>query len=87
MLSLTHAAREHVAGLLADEAAGKVVRISDSPEGIQFEVDRVRIGDKTFNSGDKCVLSIDQMVLRRITGKTLDVEDVDGQPTLVLLGE
>lgn len=64
-----------------------VVRISDSSEGIQFAVDRVRIGDKTFNSGNQCVLAIDQMVLRKITGQTLDVEDVDGQPTLVLLSE
>jgi hypothetical protein len=87
MLSLTHAAREHVTALLSHEAAGMAVRISDSPEGIQFAIDRVRIGDKTFNTGDKCVLAIDQMVLRKISGQTLDVEDVDGQPTLVLLSQ
>lgn len=63
------------------------VRISDSPEGIQLGIDRVRIGDKTFNRGDKCVLAIDQMVLRKISGQTLDVEDVDGQPRLVLLSQ
>jgi Fe-S cluster assembly iron-binding protein IscA len=87
MLSLTHAARQHVADLLSKAGAGKVLRISSSPEGIRFAIDRVRIGDNTFNDGDKCILAIDQMVLRSVTGKTLDVEIDDGQPTLVLLGE
>jgi Fe-S cluster assembly iron-binding protein IscA len=87
MLSLTHAARQHVADLLSKAGAGKVLRISSSPEGIRFAIDRVRIGDNTFNDGDTCILAIDQMVLRSVTGKTLDVEIDDGQPTLVLLGE
>jgi hypothetical protein len=87
MLSLTHAARQHVADLLAQAEAGEVLRISSSPEGIRFAVDRVRIGDKTFNDGDKCILAIDQMVLRSVSGKTLDVEINDGKPTLVLFDE
>jgi len=87
MLSLTHAARQHIADLLSQATQGQVVRISGSPEGIRFAVDRVRIGDNTFNEGDKCVLAIDQMVLRSIAGKTLDVEVDDDKPTLVLLDE
>jgi hypothetical protein len=63
------------------------MRISSSPEGIRFALDRERIGDTTFNDGGKCILAIDQMVLRSVAGKTLDVETDDGQPTLVLLGE
>jgi hypothetical protein len=87
MLSVTHAARHHIAVLLAQEAPGQVVRITSSPEGLQFTIDRVRIGDSTFNDGDKCILAIDQMVLRSVAGKTLDVEGDDGDPALVLLGE
>jgi Fe-S cluster assembly iron-binding protein IscA len=87
MLSLTHAARQHVTDLLSQAGPGEVLRISSSPAGIQFAVDRVRIGDSTFNDGDRCILAIDQMVLRSVAGKTLDVEVDDGMPTLVLLGE
>ena len=87
MLSITHTARQHIADLLSPEGPGKVLRISSSPEGLQFALDRVRIGDSTFNDGDKCILAIDQMVLRSVAGKTLDVEVEDGSPTLVLLGE
>lgn len=87
MLSLTHAARQHVTDLLAQANAGEVLRISSSPEGVRFAIDRVRIGDNTFNDGDRCILAIDQMVLRSVAGKTLDIEIDDGQPTLVLLGE
>lgn len=87
MLSLTHEARQHIANLLSASGAGKVVRISSSPEGIRFAIDRERIGDTTFNDGDKCILAIDQMVLRSVSGKTLDLETEDGKPTLVLLGE
>jgi hypothetical protein len=47
----------------------------------------VRIGDSTFNDGDRCILAIDQMVLRSVAGKTLDVEVDDGKAALVLLGE
>lgn len=87
MLTLTHAARRHIAALLSEARAGEVLRISSSPEGVRFAVDRVRIGDNTFNDGDRCILAIDQMVLRSVTGKTLDVEVDDGHPNLVLLGE
>lgn len=84
MLSLTHAARQHIADLLSQSAAGAVLRISYGPDGIQISTDRVRIGDKTFHEGDKCILAVDQMALRTIAGQTLDVEVVDGQPTLFL---
>jgi len=87
MLSLTHAARQHVADLLSQARAGEVLRISAAPEGIRFAIDRVRIGDNTFNDGDRCILAVDQMVLRSVTGKTLDVETDDGKRTLVLLDE
>jgi Fe-S cluster assembly iron-binding protein IscA len=87
MLSLSHAARQHIADLLSQGQEGKVMRISASPEGIRFAIDRVRLGDNTFNDGGKCILAIDQMVLRSVSGKTLDVELDNGQPTLVLLGD
>lgn len=87
MLSLTHAARQHVTELLSQAQAGEVMRISASPEGIRFGIDRVRIGDNTFHEGGRCILAIDQMVLRSVSGKTLDVEIDEGQPKLVLLGE
>lgn len=87
MLSLTHAARHLISEMLADQAEGMVLRISSGPEGPQIGTDRVRVGDDTFNFGSKCVLAVDQMVLRKIAGHTLDVEIVDGRSTLVLVGE
>jgi len=87
MLSLTHAARQHIADTLSKAAEGEVLRISSSPEGIRIAIDRVRIGDTTFNESGKCILAIDQMVLRSVTGKTLDLETEDGKAALVLLGE
>ena len=87
MLSVTNAARKHIANMLSQAGAREVVRISSSPEGIRFAVDRERIGDTTFNDGSKCILVLDQMVLRSISGKTLDVETEDGKPRLVLFGE
>ena len=87
MLSLSNAARKHIAELLSHEGRKAVVRISSSPEGIRFATDRVRLGDTTFNDGGKCILAIDQMVLRTISGQTLDVEIEDGKPRLVLYGK
>ena len=48
-------------------------------------IDRVRIGDQTFNEGEKRILAVDQMVLRTIAGETLDVENINGRTELVLL--
>ena len=87
MLSLTHAARQHVAEALAQAREGEVLRISSSPEGIRIAIDRVRIGDTTFSDDGKCILAIDQMVLRSVSGQTLDLTTEDGKPKLVLLGE
>ena len=87
MLSLTHAARQFISDMLTDSAHGIVLRISDSPEGPQIEMDRVRVGDNTFDCNGKCVLAIDQMVLRVISGQKLDVDTVDGQPKLTLTTE
>jgi len=87
MLSLTHAARNLISDMLAEQDEGLVLRISSSPEGPHIGMDRVRVGDGTFNFGSKCVLAVDQMVLRKITGQTLDVEVVDGRSSLVLVGE
>lgn len=87
MLSLTHAARHLISDMLADQETGVVLRISSSPEGPHIGVDRVRVGDDTFNLGSKCVLAVDQMALRQISGRTLDVDVVDGRPSLVLVGE
>lgn len=87
MLSLTHAARKLIRDMLADQDEGMVLRISADPEGPHIGIDRVRIGDNTFNFGSKCVLAVDQMVLRKISGRTLDVETVDGRSSLVLVGE
>lgn len=87
MLSLTHAARSLISEMLAEQDDGLVLRISASPEGPHIDMDRVRVGDNTFNFGSKCVLAVDQMVLRKITGQTLDVEVVDGRSSLVLVGE
>jgi len=87
MLSLTHAARRSISEMLANQAEGMVVRISSGPEGPDIGMDRVRIGDCTFNVGSRCVLAVDQMVLRNIAGRTLDVETVDGQSLLILVGK
>lgn len=87
MLSLTHAARTLISEMLASEQEGMVLRISSSPEGPHIGLDRVRVGDNTFNFGSRCVLAVDQMVLRKIAGRTLDVEQADGQAKLVLVGE
>lgn len=87
MLSLTHAARHLISEMLSDVAHGIVLRISATPEGPQILTDRIRIGDDTFDYGGKCVLAVDQMVLRKIAGHTLDVDVVDGQSKLVLTAE
>ena len=87
MLSLTHEARQHIAKELSQAKPGEVLRISGSPEGIRIAIGRVRIGDTTFNEGGKCILAIDQMVLRSVSGQTLDLSTDDGKPRLVLLGE
>ena len=87
MLTLTHAARQFISNLLTQEDEGLVLRISASPEGPHIGTDRVRVGDNTFNSGNRCVLAVDQMVLRGIAGRTLDVEVADGRSSLVLVGE
>jgi hypothetical protein len=50
-------------------------------------MDRVRVGDNTFDCNGKCVLAIDQMALRVISGQKLDVDTVDGQPKLTLTTE
>jgi len=87
MLSITHAARVHIAELLADAGAHEVLRLSSGPDAVQITTDRVRIGDKTFYEGGRCILAIDQMLLRTISGQILDVEIVDGQPALLLRSE
>lgn len=87
VLSLTHAARNLISEMLANEPEGTVLRISSSPEGPHIGLDRVRIGDNTFSFDSKCVLAVDQMVLRNIAGRTLDVEYVNGIAALVLVGE
>ena len=86
MLSLTHEARQHIAGELAQANPGEVLRISYDPEGIHIGIGRVRIGDTTFNEGGICILAIDQMVLRSVSGQTLDLATEGGKPRLVLLG-
>lgn len=86
MLSLTHAARRMISDMLADKDQASVLRISSSPEGPHIGTDRVRVGDDTYNFGSRCVLAVDQMVLRKISGLTLDVETVNGQSALVLVG-
>jgi len=86
MLSLTHAARQMIADMLARKDQGMVLRISASPEGPHIATDRVRVGDGTYNLGNRCVLAVDQMVLRKISGLTLDVETVNGKSALVLVG-
>jgi Fe-S cluster assembly iron-binding protein IscA len=87
MLSLSNAARKHITEMLSQESPKAVVRISSSPDGIRFATDRVRIGDATFDDGGKCILAIDQMALRTISGQSLDVEIDDGKPRLVLYGK
>lgn len=87
MLWLTHAARDLISEMLADQAEGVVLRVSSGPGGPQIGTDRVRAGDQTFNYGPKCVLAVDQMVLRTISGRTLGVESIEGQPSLVLIGD
>ena len=84
MLSLTHAARQLISEMLANAAQGMVLRISATQEGPHISTDRVRVGDDTFNYGGKCVLAVDQMVLRNIAGDTLDVDVVDGESQLML---
>ncbi|MBL8848334.1 MAG: hypothetical protein JNG89_01560 [Planctomycetaceae bacterium] len=87
MLSLTHAARQLICNMLGEQDDGLVLRISASPDGPHIAMDRVRVGDGTFNFGSRCVLAVDQMVLRKIAGQTLDVEVVEGRSALVLVGE
>lgn len=87
MLSLTHAARQLISEMLAEVAHGLVLRISATPEGPLISTDRVRIGDDTFDFGGKCILAVDQMVLRNIAGHTLDVDIVNGQSKLMLTAE
>ena len=55
-----------------------------SAQEVEIRRDRVREGDTTFNDGNKCVLSVDQMVLRKLSGRTIDAATVDGKTTLIL---
>lgn len=84
MLSLTHAARQLISGMLAESPQGTVLRISANAREVEICKDRVREGDSTFNEDGKCVLAIDQMVVRKLTGRTIDIATINGKPVLTL---
>jgi Fe-S cluster assembly iron-binding protein IscA len=86
MLTVTEAACGHLAGLLynanaSDEAA---IRFVFEGNRITPTLDQERPDDTTYEYAGSTVLVLDEHVVALLNNRTLDVQDADDGPQLVL---
>ncbi len=76
MLTVTEAAKSHLADLLQqskapDEAAMRIIK---SPTGLELAIDREKPGDQSFTDGDNTILVVDPDLAGALDAATLDIE-------------
>ena len=87
MFTLTYAASEHLALMLAEAEApdDAVIRFVADDDEIGFAIDTVQPGDATFDHAEKTVLAIDEQASRLLSNKKLDVDGTGDQPELTVM--
>lgn len=86
MLTVTESAKKHLQELLekSDAEDEAVVRFVLQAEGISMGIDQQRQDDQTFEQDGKVVLVMQNEVAQALDGKSLDVEQTETEPKLVL---
>ncbi len=86
MLTLSYAASEHLALMLAEAETpdDAVIRFVADDDDIGFAIDTVQPGDATFDHAEKIVLAIDEQISALLANKKLDVDVTGDQPKLKL---
>ncbi len=86
MLTLSYAASEHLALMLAEAEApdDAVIRFVAHDDEIGFAIDTVQPGDATFDHAEKTVLVIDEQVSELVADIKLDVKVTGEEPELVM---
>ena len=89
MLTLSYAASEHLALMLAQAEApdDAVIRLIAKDDEIGLTIDTAQPGDATFAHAETTVLAIDEQISRLLTNKILDVEVTGEQPELKLMDQ
>ena len=87
MLSLSYAASEHLALMLAQAEApdDAVFRFVADDDELGLEIDTVQPGDATFDHAEKPVLAIDEQISRLLANKKPDVDVTGDEPELTLM--
>ena len=87
MLTLSYAASEHLALMLAQAEApdDAVIRLVAKDDGIGLAIDTIQPSDATFAHAERTVLAIDEQISRLLANKKLDVEVTGDQPELTLM--
>jgi Fe-S cluster assembly iron-binding protein IscA len=75
MLTVTEAAGDKLASLIANAQApkGVAIRAVAQENGITLQLDKAQPGDETFEHEGKTVLVADEEASKQLTGKTFDV--------------
>ena len=86
MLTVSDTAGAHLAELLtsADAPEDRAVRFVIEKDGLALQLDNERPGDATFQHQERTVLLLDDEVSQLLTEKTLEIQQRDDGPHLVL---
>ena len=87
MLTLSYAASEHLALMLAEAEApdDAVLRLVGKHGDFGLAIGTVEPGDETFAHAEKTVLAIDEQVSRLLANKKLDVDVTGDKPELTMM--
>ena len=87
MLTLSYAASEHLALILAEAEApdDAVIRLVANGGRLGLAIDSVQPGDATFLHAEITVLAIDEQVSKLLANKKLDVDVAGDEPELKLM--
>ena len=87
MFVLTDTAREHLSSLLAEIGADGDMALRITVEGfsLSLQPDSPGEGDMVYSHGDRPLVVVDGDVLSTfLEGKTLDIEEIDGNKRITL---
>lgn len=86
MVTVTDAAGAHLARLLeqAQVPDDTAVRLLLDASHVVPQIDQARPGDTVFSYAGKTILLLDELTVRSMQDKTLDVQNSDDGPKIVL---
>lgn len=87
MLTVTPEACAHMAELIDrnNVPSPQTIRLVPGQQGLGLAPDEPRPGDATFEHDGRTVLAVEQSLAEKLDGRTLDVDESEGQ-TLLKLG-